>query len=242
MKITIDADKLKDYVIIHKADIGVDVCASCSCIVTGLTIFIPELRSALNSGKADIAQWILLIVGVTVFCYGTYRIVQFARRRYNAKTLYTDVKNMDETHYRFSLVAIKDTFNTYPNRFLLKHDDDWKCDLFFSFPTKDEENEDIDNIKRRLSHLLKVPESEISVEYVDEALQTKFSQREKIMKAYDHRLYHAEIAEFPSFEKADTFEVDGIAYKWETIEEMKKDDDIREKNLDVVNFVSANIP
>lgn len=149
---------------------------------------------------------------------------------------------MNETEHCFSLVAIKDTFNDYPNRFLLKYDKDWDCDLFFSFHTLNDEQRDIGNIKERLSNLLKVDPAEISVEYVDETLQTKFSQKDKVTKLYNHRLYHAEIKDFPKDEQKQTFEIDGIRYKWETIDTMREDVNIRQKNMDVVDFVSANIP
>lgn len=242
MKLIIDADKFKDYTTIHKADIGVDVAASCSGVVTGLSIFIPALQSIRMAEAVNAPDWILFVVGFAAFCYGIYRLTQFIRRRYSAKMLYKDVKNMDETRHRFSLVAIKDTFNTYPNRFLLRHDNDWECDLFFSFRTQDNEDKDAENIKSRLSHLLKVSRNEITVKYINETLQTKFSQKDKVTKVYDHKLYMAEISNFPDSEKKETFVTDGVVYKWRTIEEMRTDPDIQKKNMDVVDFVSANIP
>lgn len=41
--------------------------------------------------------------------------------------------------------------------------------------------------------------------------------------------------------KKDNFEVNGKHYYWMTIEEMEKDNNIKEKNLEVVDFVKEYI-
>lgn len=148
---------------------------------------------------------------------------------------------MNETKHPFSLIAIKDTFNPYPNRFLLHYDKDWDCNLFFSFHTKEDEKNNLENIQEKLSHLLKVDMDSIRLKYVDEIIQTKFSQRDKQKKVYDHRVYYAQIDAFPESEQSDTFEIDGITYKWLSIADMRKDPRIQAVNMDVVDFVSAQI-
>lgn len=242
MKIILDGNRFKDYTIIHKKDIGIDLAACFSGIVTGLTIVVPVIVNFREGGIYSIANWLLFIVGAAALTYGTFKALRFAKNHYTSEKLYKDVENMNEAKHCFSLVAIKDTFNKHPNRFLLKYDSDWDCDLFFSFHTLEDETKNIDNIKARLANLLKVDPEEITVQFVNETLQTKFSWRDKINKVYSHRLYSAQIKAFPQNEKDQTFIADGTRYKWATIEDMKQDLNIRKKNLDVVDFVSANIP
>lgn len=241
MKIILDSNKFKDYTKIHRNEIGVDLAACSANFITGMSIVIPESKE-IADGNVSLATIGLLVVGIYALVCFVIGVFRFMKNHYTSEILYKDVENMNETEHCFSLVAIKDTFNDYPNRFLLKYDKDWDCDLFFSFHTLNDEQRDIGNIKERLSNLLKVDPTEISVEYVNETLQTKFSQKDKVTKLYNHRLYHAEIKDFPKDEQKQTFEIDGIRYKWETIDTMREDVNIRQKNMDVVDFVSANIP
>lgn len=241
MKILLDSSRFRDYTEIHKGEIGEDVIACLSGIITGVGMAIPAVQDQLQYRNIVAGDVVLIGVGGLAFLYGLYRLIRFMVYHYSAGVLYKDVINMNEARHNFSLVAVKDTFSLHPNRFLLHYDNDWNCDLFFSFHTLDDEKDNLRNIRQRLSHLLQIDEKNIKVRFVDEAVQTKFSERDKMNKVYDHRLYKAEVADFPSEEKADSFTCGGVQYKWASIDSMRKDPEIQKKNMDVVDFVDTKI-
>jgi Ni,Fe-hydrogenase III component G len=51
------------------------------------------------------------------------------------------INNLDEVTHPFSIVAVKDTYNEYANKFLLYYDKAWKCWFFFSFHSQQENDE-----------------------------------------------------------------------------------------------------
>ena len=54
---------------------------------------------------------------------------------------------------------------------------------------------------------------------------------------YQHSLYYVQIDNYPEVLKQPSFVIDGIEYRWMTIEEMELDPVIREINGDVVSYV-----
>ena len=142
---------------------------------------------------------------------------------------------LDTTKHRFSIVVIKDTYNTYADRYLLRYVPSWDCDLFFSFRTQDVENERF--IKTQLSNALHVERDSITLEYKSEELQTKYSQSGKEVKTYNHKFYLAAIADFPDILRADEFTIEDMKYKWLSIPKMLEDSRIREVNADMVQYV-----
>ena len=68
------------------------------------------------------------------------------------KQLMTDIKDLDEVTHSFSLVAIKNTFEEFPNQFLLYLDSKWDCWFFPNYATKEDEIENRENIIERLSN------------------------------------------------------------------------------------------
>ena len=146
---------------------------------------------------------------------------------------------VNEILHRFSIVALKDDFNKYSNRFLLHYDTNWNCWFFFSFPTSDSANEE--QIKNRMSNILKVDKNLIHLVHKSERLQPKYSLKDCVNKVYQHSLYQAVMGEFSPELKEDSFVLDGVSYKWMTIAEMEADDRIMEVNKDVVSFVKEKI-
>lgn len=103
---------------------------------------------------------------------------------YNHKKLYQDILKLNTEKSQYSLIAIKNTFDEFPNKFLLYYDEDWKVDFFPAFKTVSNDEE---NIKDKLSKNLKVKRDKIIVTYLEEkSNQKKFSEKEKLDKVYDH--------------------------------------------------------
>ena len=64
----------------------------------------------------------------------------------------------------------------------------------------------------------------------------------KKRKVYDQSYYEAIISNFPKELQEHSFVIDGKEFVWMTLDEMKNNKEIQEKNLDVVNQVSSLIP
>lgn len=182
---------------------------------------------------------LLVSFGIGFVMYGTYSCIE--KDRYTYRNLQEEILGLDVNYHPFSVVAVKDSFNEHPNRFLLYHDARWGCDFFFSYKTRASEAEDIDNIRTALSNSLKVDKASISVRYATEEIHTKFSVSDKYTKTYRHRLYSASISHFPENEMQDSFSIDGTDYKWMSLNEMMKDPAISEINMDVVSMVKNNL-
>lgn len=143
---------------------------------------------------------------------------------------------MNNTEHAFSLIAIKDSFSAYPNRFLLRYDTRWQCWLFPYYASQADSGEDVGRITESLSNQLKVPAADIQLAKRGFRIQTKFSVSDNIEKTYAHTLYQAEIP-FPQAEQSDDFQIDGTHFRWLPINEMLADSDISKKNSDVIYFV-----
>ena len=186
-----------------------------------------------------IFETIAWITGIVITVLGIVKIVRSSRNKYSHNTLYSEIENLDEVTHRFSLAAIKDTFNEHPNRFLVYYDNAWDCWFFFSFPTSDRQNEE--SIMQRISSKLKIDRPDITLAYISQRLQPKFSKKDNKQKLYLHDLYYAEIKKYPEELKEDDFEIDGVKYRWMTLEEMDNDKNIHETNDDVISFIREKI-
>ncbi|MCR5704948.1 MAG: hypothetical protein K6G85_10035, partial [Eubacterium sp.] len=84
-------------------------------------------------------------------------------------------------------------------------------------------------------------EDDISLQYITEKVQPKFSIPDQIQKVYSHKLYQANISDFPEEIQDKDFIVGQTKYRWMTIAEMEADPVIKEKNSDVVSLVKDSI-
>lgn len=234
IKLRLLLEKKRDY-IRHTVD-GIDILIA--AIVYVVSLMCSDFKSAFGIDE-KIIETLAWVFAVVILIYGLYRMVKSFCHRYNHELLYKDIENLDEVLHKFSVIGIKDYYNEFANRFLLYYDDAWKCWFFFSFHTSEVQNEE--NIIQRLSHKLKINPKYIKVQYISDRIQPKFSEKDKINKVYQHSLYQGIIAQFPENMKQDEFEIDGIRYRWWTIEEMEAEPRIMEVNSDVVSYVKEKI-
>ena len=80
-------------------------------------------------------------------------------------------------------------------------------------------------------------QKEVKCRYITSKLQEKYSVSHRENRIYNHRLYELQVNRFSEQEMEKDFVVNGKHYYWMSIEEMEKDDNIRNKNLEVVDFV-----
>lgn len=186
-----------------------------------------------------ITRSIALAYGLFLLSFNLWGVWKALHDGYTHEKLLKEIQSLDLTPRKYSLVAIKDTFKEYPNRFLLYYDKSWGCPFLLNYKTRTGGNEG--TIREALSHELKVDQKEIRLKKVAKRTYQKLSPEDGIEKNYEHSLYLAEIADFPDTLKADSFIIDGKSFAWMSIEDMRQDTRIQEKNLDVVSMLRESI-
>lgn len=146
-----------------------------------------------------------------------------------------EIEDLDMIQHNHSLVIIKESFNDNMKRFLLYYDEKWDCKLFLNYKTQERGDEAaiIANVVKEL----KLNQKEVKCRYITSKLQEKYSVSHRENRIYNHRLYELQVNRFSEQEMEKDFVVNGKRYYWMSIEEMEKDDNIRNKNLEVVDFV-----
>lgn len=244
MKIVINKTELE--LLLHKKNeyIGTKNLNGLDKMFAGISFAVPSIFAKYPNFwglNGEIIKTILIILGFAYAGWGVMELVKNRKNKYTKEDLLNDICDLNQITHPFSIVAIKDTFNNYPNKFLLYYDERWDCKFFFSYRTSNDDNENIKNIKKRLSNELKTPIKSINVKFVTESIYQKYSVSDKIQKMYDHKIYYAKILDFDDELKKKSFIIDGKKFYWMTIQEMENDPDIQKKNLDVVNLVKNNI-
>lgn len=131
--------------------------------------------------------------------------------------------------HEFSLIAIKNSDGKY----LQKFDERWTCWLF-PYTRSTENNKE--NVDHYVSGLLKTP---IITRYVTNAKHCKYSVSDDAYKIYDHKLYEVLLSSVPDNMTANEFCIDGIRYKWMSVAELEKNEDVMKKNEDIIAFVKT---
>lgn len=185
-----------------------------------------------------IFKYIFLFIGIVFTCKAIYDVCKSKLNNYSYEDLLEDINKLNEITHDHSIVAIRDTFNSYANRFLVYQDDEWDCKLFINY--RDNINNEI-FIKEHISRELKIDEQKLAIEQVSQLLSEKISGRDNKKKVYFHKLFSVKIDEFPEFMKQDFFECDGRTYFWKSIAELEKDPKAMEKNSDIIGFVKDKI-
>lgn len=240
MNLYIDETELH-LLLVQKRDFIKNKIEGLDTLFAGLSFTIPILCAKYENFFAipgEVIQTICVMLGLFFVGRGLYLIHNSKKNSYSHETLFKEICDLN-TH-PFSIVAVKDTFNKHPNRFLLYYEERWKCKFFFSYKTNIDNNED--SIKSRLSNELKIDSSTISLDFKTEKTYDKYSVSDQCMKTYVHKIYLAKISEFPELLKQKEFEIDGIHYYWMTIREMENDSRIKDINMDVVDLIKKTIP
>lgn len=230
----INESDLRHVLASRKVYIGGSAISAISLLAGGLH----ELNDFRNSDSSWIA-YILLGLGVLMMFVAIWEV--YKAMKYNHEKLGKEIIDLDQTAHHHSIVAIRDKFQKFPNRYLVYEDKAWQCRFFLNYPTQLTETENVDFLKRKISGALKIPVEVISLTKKGQALQQKYSERHHEMRVYDHVFYEGEISDFPEALQETSFILDGVTYYWMTLEEMKQDTDIQKKNLDVVKEVEKLI-
>lgn len=231
-RLLIDEKDLQHILLKRKMFIGGSMVSAISLLIGG----IHEIQDFQGNSWIAYGLLVLGIIMVGIAFWEGYKGMA-----YNHEKLEKEIVDLDQTAHHHSIVAIKDTFEEFSNRYLVYQDTDWHCRFFMNYPTQKDENENIRFLKQKISAALKIPCSDIELTKKAQALQQKYSTRHGEMRVYDHIFYEAHISQFPETLQQPAFSVDGISYYWMTLAEMKQDADIKEKNLDVVQEIEKHI-
>lgn len=236
--LSINDDKLDKLLNSRKSHIGVGINKAFmdifTSIATAFTFYlIPE------GSIPELLRWGLILLS---FIYAIYVIISSLKSLvsgYNYKTLEEEIVGLDETKHRHSLVAIKNTFSTHPNKFLVYWDERWKCYLFPNYRTAKEN--DCAKVSNAVSNALGINGS-VKTSKVAERVTTKksFSHNNQL-RTYAHTLYAVDIDPFPEVAKENEFYISGRRYRWMSLRDMEQDINIMEKNKDVVHLVEEYI-
>ena len=113
------------------------------------------------------------------------------------------------------------------DKLLQYYDNRWKSYLFL-------------NTKEDLSKYVstKLNDKINNIELLDDIVHQKYSIPHHVNKLYHHIIYKVTLEKNLPLE---TFKINGIEYKWFSIEELKNNKRIQEVNSDIVNFVIKKI-
>ncbi|MCR5703703.1 MAG: hypothetical protein K6G85_03695, partial [Eubacterium sp.] len=158
MNILLDETKLENLLLKRKEHIGnnsilwTEILAVISYTVS---LFCSDFHDTFGL-QASTLQTIANGIAIVFLFVLAVQIIKQIRNKYNFEILYEDIMNMNQIKHYFSLVAIKDDYEQYPNRFLVYYDQSWKCWFFPNFRTKEEDNEKF--IVSKLSNYLHIKE------------------------------------------------------------------------------------
>lgn len=158
---------------------------------------------------------------------------------YDHIKLMKDIEDLDMIQHKHSLIMIKRNINPKVSQFLLYYDEKWDCKLFLNYKTVDRNNER--NIVNHIAEDLNMDAKKINCRYVASRVQEKYSVSHNEDRVYQHRLYEISFEKMPELALKEDFVLNDRHYYWMSISDMEKDENIVQKNLEVVDFVKENV-
>lgn len=214
--------------------------------ITGLFQFISGISFCMSLNSSEFSPWIKFFLYITAVFAILVSAVQIwnniGKKSCNYEKLYNDIKKLSVAESQYSLVAIKNDFEgDYANKVLLKYyKEGWKTFMFLSYRTASENDES--NVIARVAATLKIARDQLEIKFLTEVPdQPKPSPDLNIIRSYHHKYYQVFINSFPETLKKPEFIIDGIKYKWMTLEEMLEDRQINRNNIDVLNVFEKYI-
>lgn len=235
MILHIDEADLDRCLLGHKETIGgppvrgaiADTVAGVFCIAT-----------AVASGFSGLPLNILVTIGLLFTFYGIRNAWHWHDRKCSDRQLFEEIKDMNRTEIRSSLVAVKGC-DRVSNRFLLYYDNGWSCDFFPNRKTVDPGDSEIGFLKKYISEEFGISKSDLKLTFVTEKDSEKQCvEHDNEFRYYHYRLYSATLNKLPDGWRERSFVApNGCKCRWLTVEEMLSDPRIREINYDVVSAI-----
>ncbi len=179
-------------------------------------------------------KYTFVVLGIFFTCKTLKDVYDSKKNNYSFEDLLNDINKLNEIQHNHSIVIIKNTYDEFPNKYLVYNDAKWNCLLFPNY--KDNEN-NLEFIAEHLSNELKISKENIFLKYVDQYISYKMSEKDKEYKVYNHRFFVANISEFPAYMKDNGFVADDKEYSWKTMNELEQDENIAKKNSDIIGHI-----
>lgn len=183
--------------------------------------------------------WIRILFWLIVLCHACFvlfLIFKYFKNRYSETDFLKDIKNSERVR-NFSLVVLKDISGKFKNSYLLRYDRRWKCFLLPYLQTHDQDDKKF--IQEYVDNVLELCDAEIKDVKFDDIV--KYSVSDNMTKKYHHTFY------LVNFNASDsklitkrTIVINGEKFKWFTIDQMKRNKAIEQKNSETVNFIARN--
>lgn len=242
-KIVINKDKLKLIISNHRDEIGRSKQDIFTNIFSVIGFWVGTVSYFGNQSIFGMDLKTLFIVSSIV--YSVWILCLIVKGcQFNADTLMDEIEKQNELskQYSHSIVLIKNTFEKYPNKYLVYYDTRWDCWFFPNWHTMEDVQENKKNIIEHISQDLKVDRNQISISYLFSKVREKYSHSFKKSKVYDHSFYKVDIEKEELLKLKINQEVliDGRKYKWMSIADMENSDNILKKNGDIIYFVKES--
>ena len=160
----------------------------------------------------------------------------------NSEKLFKEIIALDKVERRSSIIAIKDSYQQYPHRFLLYHDNGWNCDFFPNHASASSIVDTSRELKSYISGQLEVPPADLEIRFVREKTNEKPStEHNGEMRLYTYWLFDVSVKNIPDFWRQSEFDIADRHYKWMSTDSMLADARINEINNDVVSLVKDTL-
>ncbi|WP_407398477.1 hypothetical protein [Treponema sp.] len=203
-----------------------------------LSLFVFILSAVLGQVFTH-AIWVRILFWLIVLCHACFvlfLIFKYFKNRYSETDFLKDIKNSERVR-NFSLVVLKDISGKFKNSYLLRYDCRWKCFLLPYLQTHDQDDKEF--IQEYVDNVLELSDAEIKDVKFDDVV--KYSVSDNMTKKYHHTFY------LVNFNASDsklitkrTIVINGEKFKWFTIDQMKRNKAIEQKNSETVNFIARN--
>lgn len=167
------------------------------------------------------------IIYLVVFGFSVYG------SNYSVDAFYRDICSVAEKNHSFSILVFRDISGIFPANYLLSYERRWKCWLFPFIRTN------IDNDRASVENYIKTVFGikNFTIDRVTEQDFTKHSVSSNMEKTYHHTFYLVSFCASDSLLKKRAFQINREKFKWFTIQEIKADKRIMERNSDNVSYV-----
>lgn len=142
------------------------------------------------------------------------------------KKLFAEMQN-----HKHAIIVIKNK----KNELLQYFDEKWNCLLFPNLKLSNESQKE--QIIDYLSKQLNISQNQIQLKLKANKVHEKFSVSAQKNKVYNHFIYEIKIKNLPAEMTANQFEYGGNKYSWHTIENLENDENVKNTNQDILDFV-----
>jgi len=197
-------------------------------VISMFLSLISYVSALLVSDISNLSRIKLILIILISLSYFVILLISVKGFNYSAEQLYKDICSTSKVH-DFSLFVIKNSHAQY----LLKKDSRWKTYLF-PYKRTSADN-DSDDAVLFLKEAMNIPSAVVISK--KETDVTKRSVSQNISKTYHHTFYQISSENIPV---SKSFKINGCAYKWYSIDDMKNDRKIMLNNSETVEFIEKN--